>query len=210
MPARLGPRIAAAVLAGGMVILGLCAAGENLWLGRWVGGAMAASAVAYGLAADRNILGTLALSRRPRRWGLWLGVALALGIAWGLTHRWQTGEPTVPGPFTAFCLAAVAIGVCEEVLFRGFFLGWVRGRGRWMPILLAAAAHTAYKCSIFLLPHGSDRANLPVLAAVTLVGGLVLGLLRERLGNLAYPIIAHATFDAVAYGDLATAPWWVW
>jgi membrane protease YdiL (CAAX protease family) len=193
-----------------MVILGLCAVSPDLWLGRWVGGVLAASAVAYGLAADRRVLDTLALSRWPRRGGLWLGAALALGVAWGLCHRWQTGRPITPLPFTAFCLAAVAIGACEEVLYRGFLQGWVRSRGPWPAILIATAAHTAYKCSIFLLPRGPDRANLPVLAAVTLAGGIVLGLLRERLGNLAFPIAAHAAFDALAYGDLATAPWWVW
>jgi membrane protease YdiL (CAAX protease family) len=109
-----------------------------------------------------------------------------------------------------FCLLAVGIGVCEELLYRGFLQGWLRGRGRWLGVVGAAVAHTAYKCSLFILPAGPERANLPVLAAVTVAGGIIMGLMRDRVGSLVFPLIVHGAFDAVAYGDLATAPWWVW
>jgi hypothetical protein len=227
---RLGATLDASALGGGMVLLGLGAVRtELLWL-RMAGLGLAAGAIAHGIARDRGVPRTVGLADWPRRlsrkdspgyhavsgapnagrWWLWLAGSLILGIAWGSAHRLCTGRSMPPAPPSAFCLLAIGIGLCEELLYRGFLQGWLRGRGRWRAVLGAAAAHAAYKCGIFILPAGPDRADLPALAAITFAGGIILGLLRERLGNLAFPASAHAMFDAVAYGDLAAAPWWVW
>ncbi len=52
--------------------------------------------------------------------------------------------------------------------------------------------------------------DLFFLVVWTLVGGLLFGLLREKSGSAFPPLIAHAMFDIVLYGGLATAPLWVW
>ncbi len=42
-----------------------------------------------------------------------------------------------------------------------------------------------------------------------MVFGIVFGLMKEAFGSVLFPVLAYATFDVVAYGDLTSAPWWV-
>jgi membrane protease YdiL (CAAX protease family) len=106
---------------------------------------------------------------------------------------------------STFAAVAAAIGLAEEVAYRGF----VQDAFRKWGILIAAVAHTAYKISLFALPGGNAQANLWVLAVGTLLGGLLLGWAKARGAGLAFPMAAHAVFDIVAYGDLTSAPWWI-
>lgn len=80
---------------------------------------------------------------------------------------------------------AVAVApVCEEVVFRGYLYGGLRGVIGRGPSLVATAA-------LFALFH----QHLPVLLPVFLLG-LLLGLLYERSGSLWAPIGFHALFNA--------------
>ena len=79
-----------------------------------------------------------------------------------------------------------------------------------VPVLLAAAAHTAYKTALFVWPPGFMEVDYGFLVTWTLVGGVAFGALRTVAGTVWPAVAAHVAFDLVAYGDAAQAPWWVW
>jgi len=74
----------------------------------------------------------------------------------------------------------------------------------------AAAAHAAYKSALFVLPPPGREVDVVFLAVVTFLGGIVFGGMRAVSGSVVPPLVAHACFDLVVYGNLASAPWWVW
>lgn len=113
----------------------------------------------------------------------------------------------------AFLILAVAIGVAEELVYRG----WLHGRladhtGPLVAIVFSALAHTAYKTALFALPPSAVEygLNLPGIAAGTFAGGLILGGLRVASRSVAPAVLAHAAFDAVGYASYQSAPWWLW
>ena len=77
-------------------------------------------------------------------------------------------------------------------------------------ILLAAAAHTAYKTVLFVFPPAGIEVDYGFLMLWTLIGGVAFGALRAVAGSVWPAVAAHVAFDLVAYGDAAEAPWWVW
>jgi len=77
-------------------------------------------------------------------------------------------------------------------------------------VMLAAAAHTAYKAALFAFPPEGVVIDLEFLAVWTLIGGVVFGALRELSGSVLPPLAAHVVFDIVVYGGSVQAPWWVW
>ena len=87
--------------------------------------------------------------------------------------------------------------------------GCLRRQGAFVACAGASLAHTAYKCSLFVFPDVPVRANLLVLGLATFVVGMLFGLMRERLGSVAFPALAHGAFDLVVYGDVAQLPWWI-
>jgi len=87
---------------------------------------------------------------------------------------------------------------------------WARFVAPGAAILLAAAAHTAYKTALFVWPPGYMEVDYGFLAVWTLVGGVAFGALRAACGTVWPAVAAHVAFDLVAYGDAAGAPWWVW
>jgi membrane protease YdiL (CAAX protease family) len=109
-----------------------------------------------------------------------------------------TGGP--PGPidqlpfdFTAPVIVLGTISVvvispvAEEIFFRGFLYGSLRGRsGFW-----ASAALSAATFSLFHPP--------PQLMVLIFVVGFVLAWLYERRGSLAAPIAAHVAFNLIGY-----------
>jgi len=77
-------------------------------------------------------------------------------------------------------------------------------------IILAAAAHTAYKAALFVWPPAGVEVDYGFLVFWTLVGGVAFGALRAAAGSVWPAVAAHVAFDFIAYGDAAEAPWWVW
>jgi len=71
-------------------------------------------------------------------------------------------------------------------------------------------AHAAYKTALFVWPPAPVAVDLVAILALTFIGGLVLGLLREASNSVLPPVAAHVAFDFVVYGALDQAPWWVW
>ena len=77
-------------------------------------------------------------------------------------------------------------------------------------VVLAAAAHTAYKTALFAFPPEGVAIDLEFLAVWTLLGGVVFGVLRTLSGSVLPPVVAHVVFDIIVYGGNVEAPWWVW
>jgi membrane protease YdiL (CAAX protease family) len=86
-------------------------------------------------------------------------------------------------------VGSVVVGapISEEVFFRGFLFGSLRGRLRFLP---AAAISGA----AFALFHVQ-----PLLIAVMVFVGIALAYVYERRGSLAAPIAAHAIFNLIGY-----------
>jgi len=102
-------------------------------------------------------------------------------------------------------LGAVAVvPLMEELFWRSFLLRWIDRRDfltlapqatSWMAIGLSSA--------VFALAH-----NLWLAA---LIAGMAYALLYRRFGNLWYPILAHATTNALLAGwVLRTRAWGYW
>lgn len=135
---------------------------------------------------------------------------LGLGAAGAVAHRASIGLPDWPGPIQPFAVVACAVGATEELLYRGWVLGSLRRSGRAWAITASAAAHAAYKTALFAWPATSDRVDLGRMGVLTFLAGVVLGLLRVAGGGLAAPVVAHAAFDLLVYGAVASSPWWLW
>ncbi len=82
-------------------------------------------------------------------------------------------------------LVGLTAGICEEVLFRGFLLHYLRG---WMNFTLALAVAAL----IFGLQHLYQGAK--GVASTTVLGGL-FGLLFLLSGSLLLPMALHAAMD---------------
>lgn len=138
--------------------------------------------------------------------GLLAGVALLLPAAWVeslVEARWPYGEEdkrfldeafTFNGTFhkAAFAVAAVIIGPAfEDLLFRGvLFRALRRNQSASLTILGTSAA--------FALAHAGNVRGLPYV----LLGGLVLGLLRELSGSVLVSLAAHIAYNGVEVGSL--------
>ena len=77
-------------------------------------------------------------------------------------------------------------------------------------MVLASLFHAAYKCALFAPGLSPPSQGLRFLAVATVAGGIAFGALREAGGSALPPVVAHAAFDLVVYGDASQAPWWVW
>ena len=187
----------------------LCAHREALLAPRFVALALAAVAMAWGMAGAREWSVVLGLQRPRAGWVVRLLACLALGAAMAVYYRYRQGRQPVPMGLAWFCVVSPLIGLGEEIVYRGFVQGSLRRYGVFLAILAAAGGHTLYKCLLFALPRGGYEADVPWLAIVTFVVGLAYGAMREWWGGLMMPAASHAVFDLVAYGDLNVMPWWV-
>ena len=102
-------------------------------------------------------------------------------------------QPIVPGDPSTFeiVLGAFAVVVAaplgEEVFFRGFLFGSLRGRlGFFRSALISAV--------IFAVFHGD-----PLLILAMIFVGMGLAWLYEKRGSLVAPIGAHALFNIIGY-----------
>jgi len=147
---------------------------------------------------------------RPLPWLVAIA-AIAIGAAAGAYHRQGLGLPLWPaGGLEWFVIVACLIGAMEELLYRGWLLGRASAFGPVAAIVIAAAAHAAYKAALFTGPLAPASIDLPSMALWTFAGGIVLGALRVYSRNVLVPVLAHAAFDFMVYGAVAHAPWWVW
>ena len=170
----------------------------------------AALAVAYSLHSapcPAEVLGVSILSRRV---AVCLLIGSAGGAALGMWSRTSQDLGALPSGIGGFVFAAAAIGASEELLFRGYIQGRLHRLGPVAATVLAAAAHAAYKVSLFLFMPEGMTVDYVWLAFCTFVVGAAAGALREGSGSVLPPVAGHVLFDIVLYGERSLAPWWVW
>ncbi len=209
MSPRARSALPAAAFAAAMVAFALASRAQALMPLRAASLILAAAALAMGTWRGRRPAALFGLRPLPRRRLPLLLGAVAVGAALAVAHRLARGAAPLPTDLTWFALSAGGIGLCEELAYRGFVQGCLRGYGALAAALAAAGAHAAYKCGLFLAPGAVQRPDFLLLGGLTFVVGAGFGLARERLGGVAWPAAAHVVFDIISYGDLARAPWWV-
>jgi len=81
-------------------------------------------------------------------------------------------------------------GICEEILFRGYifsgFLNNLRGSAKER-----AVKAVVYSAVLFGIMH-----LVPVKIPITFIGGLVLGLIILKTGNILASMFAHIVYNA--------------
>lgn len=169
-----------------------------------------ALAMAHSLYSDLGLREAFGFSLYSRPMIAWLLIGCAVGAALGVLSRVSQGMETFPSRIGQFVFAASAIGASEELLFRGYIQGRLGSLGAVPAAVLAAAAHSAYKVSLFLfLPEGM-AVDLFSLGYNTFAAGLAAGAVREWSRSVMPPLAGHVLFDIVRYGERSVAPWWVW
>lgn len=201
-----------AVVATAMALFALLSHQGTPWLlGAGTALAAAGCTIAWsGFGADRpaTLLGLDAVTGRAMLWSL---AGLAFGAGTALWHRDAMALPLYPpAALQAFVVVACLIGATEELVYRGWLLGRARVFGWLTAILIAAAAHAAYKTALFAWPPEPVTFDLMRMAIGTFAGGVVLGALRAASRSLAPALVAHVAFDFVVYRSYAEPPWWVW
>jgi len=174
-------------------------------------GGLACTAVVIGFSARHmTIREAFGLKRLNRKVLLYTLPAIVIGVIMGMLTRSRFELTLIPAGFTGIAIVAPLVGSSEELVFRGYMQGQLRSIGKLFSILTASALHTSYKLLIILTLAIPLQFDFFYLIFWTYVGGLLLGLLRELSGSTIPPVIAHAVFDIVLYGGLASAPVWVW
>lgn len=164
-----------------------------------------------GLSARKiSILEILGIHRLNKRTLLYLLPAIALGIILGILTRKRFELTLIPEGFAGVALIAPLIGTMEELVFRGYLQGQLRPLGKVFSIICASAFHTSYKLLVILTLAVPLQFDFVFLIFWTFIGGMLFGILRELSNSVLPPVVAHALFDVLLYGGLATAPVWVW
>lgn len=170
--------------------------------------ASAMSWLQFGGASSASVLG---LERFSRSATMFAVAGVLIGVGAGVSQRYALGIPVQPAERVEwFVVVACLIGATEEIVYRGWLLGRVRSFGWPAAVVVAAAAHAAYKTALFAWPSVPSAVDLTGIALGTFAGGIVLGVLRVMSGSLIPAVLAHMAFDFVVYASVAHAPWWVW
>lgn len=137
--------------------------------------------------------------------GIWVNVAV--GVVIGLSMvvlswpflRWSDSGRRLTDlldlalrgvPSWGFPILSIAAGVGEELLFRGVLWSLVAKFGEDILALLVTSF-------LFGLAHGGFKDGLKAWTWYAMITGVCLGLLRMIGGEIAAPILAHATINAV-------------
>ena len=174
------------------------------------GGLTGAGAIIAYSIRDLSIPKAFALDRFHRKVLLYCLPAIALGAILGMLTRNSFDVSLFPVRITGVALVAPLVGVVEELIFRGYIQGHLHPVGRIFSVVYASTVHTSYKLLVILTLSIPLQFDFFFLVFWTFVGGLLFGALREFSGSTLPPAIAHAVFDVVLYGGLATIPVWVW
>jgi len=174
------------------------------------GGLTLTAAVIGYSTRDMAILKAFGIGRLNRRILFYIIPATGLGILLGILTRNRFEMTLVPAGLTGVAVLAPLVGAAEELVFRGYIQGHLRPAGKLLSIVSASSIHTCYKLLVILSLGLPLHFDFFFLILWTFIGGLLFGSLRELSRSTIPPMIAHAIFDIVLYGTLATAPVWVW
>ncbi len=167
-------------------------------------------AVSRGLKAETSPAALLGLRHLTPAIALYTFCAAIPGVALGFLYQWSYGLEIHFPALGRFAPVSALIGATEEVLYRGYAQGRVRGIGPLPSVVFAALAHTIYKLSLFILPSGTMRTDFFYLAICTFLVGLGAGCMRHYTKSILPPVVCHVCFDIIVYGGYPRAPWWVW
>lgn len=156
------------------------------------------------------ILKAFGIDRLSRKILIYCLPALVLGLLMGIFTRNSANLALFPARITRVAIIAPLVGAVEELIFRGYFQGDLRPIGRGFSIISTSVGHSAYKMLVILSLPLPLQFDIFFLIIWTFIGGVLFGLLREQSGSTIPPILAHALFDIILYGDLVTSPVWVW
>ena len=174
-------------------------------------GGLALTAAAIGFSTrNMAILEAFGIGRLNRRILLYTMAAICLGIVLGILSRNRFEMTLVPAGFTGVAFVAPLVGAAEDLVFRGYIQGHLRPVGKLRSIVTASSVHTCSTLLVILSLGLPLQFDFFFLIMWTFLGGLLFGILRELSRSSVPPLIAHAVFDIVLYGTLATAPLWVW
>lgn len=171
---------------------------------------LTASAAGYSFstgAAPRELLG---LPKKHGSKAVWMGAGAIIGTGLGVLLRSSRGIDLLPAAAGPFLVVAAAIGATEELLYRGYVQGRLSRLSWPVAVILAAAAHTAYKSALFAFPPEGVVIEYGSLALWTFLGGAAFGVTRHFSGSVVPALTAHVLFDIVVYGEGISGPWWVW
>lgn len=207
--------IGIAAASAGMVLFAWCSHQGLPWSMAGAAGllitASAMSWLQFGGASPASVLG---LERFSRPAAMFAVAGVLIGVGAGASQRYALGIPVQPAEHLEwFVVVACLIGATEEIVYRGWLLGRGRSLGWPTTVVVAAAAHAAYKTALFAwpsVPSFLSGVDLAGIALGTFAGGIVLGVLRVTSGSLIPAVLAHIAFDFVVYASVAQAPWWVW
>jgi len=123
-------------------------------------------------------------------WGLWIGISRV--ETWLLGHN--HGPDAIPYPANLLegllaMVVAVSAGVCEEIVFRGYF------QRQFLALTKSAAAAVLLQAAVFGAPHVYQGARL---AAMVALYGILFGALALWRRSLRPGILAHAWSDIAA------------
>ena len=174
-------------------------------------GGLAGTAVVIGFSARHmTIREAFGLKRLNRKVLLYTLPSIVIGVIMGMLTRNRFELTLIPAGFTGVAFVAPLVGTVEELIFRGYIQGHLRPVGRIFSIVTASVTHTSYKLLVILTLAIPLQFDFFFLIFWTFVGGVLFGTLRDLSGSTIPPVIAHAVFDIVLYGGLASAPVWVW
>jgi membrane protease YdiL (CAAX protease family) len=170
----------------------------------------AALALAASFRSEESLASLFGITGLSRTVMVWCLLAAAGGAGLAILFRHSEGRFLFLNGLEPFVATAAAIGAAEELLFRGFVQGRLARLGWLVAVLLAAAAHTAYKTALFAFPPEDLVIQYGSLTFWTFTVGAAFGLTRHLSGSVLPALTAHVLFDILVYGDWAQAPWWVW
>ena len=131
---------------------------------------------------------------------------IALGIYSNLWHH----KPSMPLSLTSTAFIVAAVGITEELVFRGFIQGAFSKTSQWFGILAASGSHSIYKVLVLWSFTVNLNIDLFDLALYTFAVGLFAGWVRKVSGSIIPSALGHMCFDIVVYGSLLAVPVWVW
>ena len=137
-------------------------------------------------------------------------IGLSCGMILVMFYRWHLDLPLIPVKLRSFIFIAALVGCTEELVFRGYLQGLLAELNPAFSITFSSAAHTLYKCSLFISPFSTSGVDIGFLVFWTFVIGIVYGIIRHLSGSIIPSLASHSLFDILVYGELSGAPWWVW
>ena len=170
---------------------------------------IAGAAIAYSIR-EQAVSKAFGVDHIDRKVLLYFLPAILLGVLLAVLTRNTFDISLFPVRITAVALVTPLVGAAEELIFRGYIQGHLHPIGRIFSVVYASTVHTSYKLLVILSLSLSLQFDFFFLVLWTFVGGLMFGILRELSRSTLPPMMAHAVFDVVLYGGLATTPVWVW